>query len=1041
MTNRCVGARPHHACAFGAWRAVGASAAAVLAGACALLMTALPASAQIMRMQGEHKVTNAGAFEYVVPIAVGPGVAGKVPAVSLVFNSASGNGTVGVGWNLNAGSSIQYCPKTLAQDGERGPQTYGADARFCLDGQKLMLVSGTYGQPGSEYRTEMESFRRIRYYAPSGAVSSYFVVEEPDGDRIEYGGTTDTSIALDGVQPVLVAQWWRRKESDALGNAITYSYERDSATRGLGAVYLRKIAYGGNAAKGLADSAWVNFDYEDRPDRHAGYRAGYEMVMQRRLKSIQTVSGSSVLHNYTLVYETGPTSARSRLKRITQCAADGACLPPTVMDFEAEDASLGRFYGIDKYFPDGSLHQQAAAELGVSKVFLGDVNGDGKTDLIEMPAGGLVYTWIADASEPFGFKVVRYQFTPVRNQWLMPDTQWPVMTGDFNGDGRTDVFRQLPNKIGVNGATYPTEWLIYLSKGDGTYEIVSYMPGTGWAPQTGISLLDLDGDGRTDVISADGSVNPPVRNAHLSQGSGVFNKTVLPASNDTGLVAFEPAYLDANGDGVTDYLSVSLDGTTMRTFFGKGNGVFEPSAPTTIAGGAPEGWQVGDFNGDGIADVVLRTQSYPDRFGGVQVTLRPYFGRGDGTFAPGPVTTKTLPFVMAQALNWMAADANGDGRLDLITIGRNSYDDGGGIMDRGGMQIWIAQPDGSFNPIGADQALNDLVQGEVAFFPMDDLGRGSPDLVALQSLGRSTWRFSPLKTDLPSAISTAPRSSVTWKSMTLSQAKGVSYLQDKQNAAPGESTGYQWPKVTAAPATPVVTETVELGGSVMLTTRYTYGTLLFDKAIDGRGSAGFAWTQNDVQTIRSGESFPTQTSRQVFSQDFPFIGMTVKQGSGRNGRWDEFLQTDVSYDCLSPNEPVGSGMTACSSSPQPGRRFHTYTKSTRTKNFDPSGALLGDKLSEVLSLDAYGNVLSSKESLFAAGASTARYVSTTDNAYSNDIAKWQLRKLVQSKVTRSNGSAGDVPGGSGTSPGDGGGGQAPINPAALQAILMLLLED
>jgi hypothetical protein len=1008
---------------------------AVLIGLGPLFAGAVPGLAQPMLMQGDHKVTSSGSFEYVVPIAVAPGVAGKIPAVSLVFNSASGNGQLGVGWNLNASSMIHVCPKTMAQDGERGSQVYGAMTRLCLDGQKLMLVSGAYGQPGAEYRTEMESFRRVRYVGATAEASDYFIVEEPDGDRIEYGGSPDSSVILSTAWLPISAQWLKRKESDPLGNTITYSYEKESGSAGLRARYLTQIAYGGNAAKSLADSAWVTFEYEDRPDPQAGYSGGHETSLKRRLKSIKTSSGSSVLHTYGLTYETGAVTGKSRLKKITQCAADGVCLPPTVMSFGAEDTSYGSFNSF--MFPENSPHRNAISASSESRTFVGDVNGDGKSDQIVMSAGGTVHTWLSDTSEPSGFKVVRFDFTPVRNQSLMPDTAWPVMTGDFNGDGRMDVFRQLPNKIGINGPTYPAEWLFYLSNGDGTYKIVSYFPGTGLPQNTGISVLDLDGDGRTDIISGDGNVSPPARALHLSKGDGVFNKTSLGAGNDTG-TSLDAAYLDANGDGLIDYLS--LKDKTLTTFLGKGDGTFEASLPTMVTIPKwPSSWQLGDFNGDGVADVILQTEAFPDRFGGPEMTVQPYYGRGDGTFVAGPVTTKTLPFVMAQQFGWLAADTNGDGRMDLITVASNSYDEWGGVMDLGGLQFWIARQDGTFDLIGADPTLVDLIRNGVALFPMDVLGRGSPDLVGIDINYRSLWRFSPLKQDLPAAISTAPTSTVSWTSKTIAQARGDNYKQDRDNAKPGESTGYQWPKVTAAPTTPIVTETVEVKGTAMLATRYTYGTLLFDKSINGRGSAGFAWAQNDVQISRSGESFPTLTSRQVFSQEFPYTGKTVKQGSGRNGRWDELLQGDIAFGCLTPVDPAGITLSECAGSPQPGQRFHIYAKTTRAKNFDLTGALLGDKLTEVLSQDAHGNVLSFRESLFAAGATAAKYVTRTESVYSNDLSKWQLRKLVRSTVTKSNDGA---DGGGGQSPGGGGGEQpAGVSPALMQAIYLLLLED
>jgi hypothetical protein len=55
--------------------------------------------------------------------------------------------------------------------------------RFCLDGQRLVLVpnTGDYGDEGSEYRTEIESFRKIVAHGQAGSGTAYFIVKDRDG--------------------------------------------------------------------------------------------------------------------------------------------------------------------------------------------------------------------------------------------------------------------------------------------------------------------------------------------------------------------------------------------------------------------------------------------------------------------------------------------------------------------------------------------------------------------------------------------------------------------------------------------------------------------------------------------------------------------------------------------------------------------------------------------------------------------------------------------------------------------------------------------
>ena len=71
------------------------------------------------------------------------------PSLSLSYSSESkGNGPLGVGWNIAGVSSITRCGSSLGIEGFvdgvdfSATPTDAAPDRFCLDGQKLVLLSG-----------------------------------------------------------------------------------------------------------------------------------------------------------------------------------------------------------------------------------------------------------------------------------------------------------------------------------------------------------------------------------------------------------------------------------------------------------------------------------------------------------------------------------------------------------------------------------------------------------------------------------------------------------------------------------------------------------------------------------------------------------------------------------------------------------------------------------------------------------------------------------------------------------------------------------
>src|SRR6185503_11958383 len=99
---------------------------------------------------GAPGVSASGAATYGIPITLPPGTQGMQPSLSLVYSSQSGNGLAGYGWSLTGFSVITRCTKNIDDDGStsgirfRGkPDEASGSDDFCLDGQKLKLVSGS----------------------------------------------------------------------------------------------------------------------------------------------------------------------------------------------------------------------------------------------------------------------------------------------------------------------------------------------------------------------------------------------------------------------------------------------------------------------------------------------------------------------------------------------------------------------------------------------------------------------------------------------------------------------------------------------------------------------------------------------------------------------------------------------------------------------------------------------------------------------------------------------------------------------------------
>ena len=143
-----------------------------------ILMTgpAFAATSPVGSTAGSFRVSESGAATYSVPISTPPGTAGMKPSLSLNYSSQGGNGILGMGWSLGGLSAIHRCPKTLVQDGVVGGVNFDTNDRFCLDGQRLVAITGAYGAPNTEYRTESESYSRIISYGTTGTGPTSFKV-------------------------------------------------------------------------------------------------------------------------------------------------------------------------------------------------------------------------------------------------------------------------------------------------------------------------------------------------------------------------------------------------------------------------------------------------------------------------------------------------------------------------------------------------------------------------------------------------------------------------------------------------------------------------------------------------------------------------------------------------------------------------------------------------------------------------------------------------------------------------------------------------
>ncbi|MGQ0430297.1 MAG: RHS repeat-associated core domain-containing protein [Gammaproteobacteria bacterium] len=909
-----------------------------------LLSIAHSALASVGRTPGFAAVTPDGEASYSIPLQLPPGANGMTPQLSLQYRQRSAGGLLGIGWSIGGLSQIARCPRTVAQDGLAAPVATSDGLRFCLDGQRLVLAGGGYyGAPGAEYRTEIESFSRIRSVAGAGSAPRNFVVETADGRVLEYGATADSRIDWSSsVNPANDARTWAlNRIRDRSGNVIDFQYSENTTN---GSFRITEVRYNSNPGAGVAASHRVTFVYETRASNEidSAYVPDTPIRQIVRLDRIDVMHQATRLRSYELDYEPALTaSGYSRLAAIQECGRNGGdCFPPT--RFTWQDGLSG--------FAAASVYSSAipawAGGLPDSMLInTADINGDGRDDLIVFGGANrdvatLRYR-LAQANG--GFSAEIDGGISARDGIGMPF--------DYNADGRSDL-------LIVSAAR---QW-----------QIVPGTPaGLGAPIATGIAVpamltdyrgLDMNGDGLGDIAWVEQpsySSSAVMVRVLYARPTGGF-ETAPVTLYDQSIAHIEEVLMGGSFHGRPgERIDFDRDGTDDLI-------LVEPYTITRISATAYgtdgfDGDSVGattfDMNGDDCEDL-----AYVHYTGRLRIRVGGCWPSWDGTELQGPAWTGNL---YLHTHDW-----NDDGREDLLL--------------RGAVNWHVAYSNGDSFTTLADTG----VPHEGAVYPIDADVNGD----GLRDLLTRTGSQVRLR------LRNGPKANLL---LTATDGFGVAAvfayrpLTDPSVYVRGADAA--WPEqVIQSPAYVVadLTRTDGSGTGARVTSRYSYEGLR--RHLQGRGSQGFAKrTMTDVGLA------PALTVVESYRQDYPFTGLPssviVRQPSGT-----PISETTYAWSTLTLGSvpalrrfPYASTMTARRR--EMGGILDGSEIATMTRTVAAIDATSG------LVTDATTTITEIAGGVHAGSSSSVRTVHT---GVLNDSANWCLGRPLATQVTASHTLAG-----------------------------------
>ena len=630
----------------------------------------------------ETGFTPTGARTYNVPIKSYSVDGFPSPEISLLYNSQAGNGIAGMGWTISGLSSITRGGKSVYYDGKTDAVRMTKDDSFWLDGIRLIRLA-TYTD-SIKYQSEQGNI--IAYAYRSSNVIKYFRVHYPDGTTATYGYTTNTTSRVSYPLTTrtdlrgntvtysysLANNSYRITSISYNGAQISFAYQTgrpDPVSRNIGGLVTRETRRLSSITCSFSGTVIGTYSltYETKD--------GFSMLSQ-----IGYTAGSTALNPLVFYYGTHATTetytsvtsqAYTGYEHPENCVlvsgkfspyedTDGLAVYPYCLSYwrfqrpggtwaHAKNHIENKYTGNEEIciytHSCGIFANLSSLTTGTGSIDLlsADIYGEDGQHSIQDDCLVRVNNVVSGSNDRVTFNVYRrnvmsgislafsrtFDFPTVYTdnegvKSIMPKYYY---TGDFNGDGKTDVLAvSVHNPFGET--THPSKCYVFdlvnnsIIYNDHVFDFnVTFFSNTIEDPDEveqnsdKLYVVDHDGDGKSEIclvdttgmhiytfdVSAAGTMTPRLLGTYAALSrSALDNKKLVPA--------------DVNGDGLTDFLlSPSKNEQAIGQWNGyesKGKGTFYAYTLMGPSGNPNCRYIVQDVNSDGRSDLIEVTPYY-----------------------------------------------------------------------------------------------------------------------------------------------------------------------------------------------------------------------------------------------------------------------------------------------------------------------------------------------------------------------------------------------------------------------------------------------